>query len=42
MLDYFQRGDGWEIVEREDGFTSIGWGPELYCTSRSRRAGSPR
>jgi SAM-dependent methyltransferase len=40
MLDHFHRGDGWEIVEREDGFASIGAGPELYFASfrRWRRA----
>lgn len=30
MLDYFHHGEGWEIVEREDGCASIGAGPELY------------
>jgi SAM-dependent methyltransferase len=30
MLDYFRSGDGWEIVEREDGFASVGAGPKLY------------
>lgn len=30
MLDYFHGRDAWEIVERDDGFFSIGAGPELY------------
>lgn len=30
MLDHFHGHGGWEIVEREDGFASIGAGPELY------------
>jgi SAM-dependent methyltransferase len=30
MLDYVRSGDGWEIVEREDGFASVGAGPKLY------------
>lgn len=29
MLDYFRSGDGWEIVEREDGFASVGAGPKF-------------
>jgi SAM-dependent methyltransferase len=30
MLDHFHGKDAWEIIEREDGFFSIGAGPELY------------
>jgi SAM-dependent methyltransferase len=33
MLDYFHGYGGWEIVEHEDGFASIGAGPERYFAS---------
>jgi SAM-dependent methyltransferase len=33
MLDHLHGLEAWEIVEREDGFFSIGAGPELYFAS---------
>jgi SAM-dependent methyltransferase len=30
MLDYLRGQQAWEIVERDDGYVSIGAGPELY------------
>ncbi|HEY63130.1 MAG TPA: class I SAM-dependent methyltransferase [Caldilineae bacterium] len=30
MYDYLHRGDGFEIIERDDGFFSVGGGPQTY------------
>lgn len=30
LIDYFERGEGFEIIEREDGFFDVSSGPETY------------
>ncbi len=30
LVDYHEGGDGFEVVERDDGFLSVGGGPEAY------------